>query len=117
MYARPEVRQLTLGRQAEQKLLNRCQGNVPREMKTAASQHALRSGNGTADMKDGKPVALSAGAYVQMPAKHIHQFTCRSSCILYLYSDGAFDIHYVDAKGGEIMPDAALTAVKEKVVK
>ncbi len=75
------------------------------------------SGSGTAEMKDGKPMVLRAGGYVQMPASHIHRFKCSSACLLYLYSDGAFDLHYVDAKGNEITPDAALKAVGEKPVK
>ena len=77
----------------------------------------LVSGSGTAQMKDGKPMKLNAGGYALMPATHIHQFKCSSSCLLYLYSDGAFDMHYVDAKGAEITPDAALKLVGEKPVK
>jgi hypothetical protein len=49
-----------------------------------------------------------------MPSHHIHQFRCSSGpCDLYISSDAAFDIHYVDAQGKEISPDEALKAVKE----
>jgi len=33
---------------------------------------------------------------------------------MYIYSDVAFDIHYVDAQGNESSPADALKAVKEK---
>ena len=43
-----------------------------------------------------------------MPSKHVHQFTCTSACSAFVNSDGAFDIHYVDANGKEISPEVAL---------
>ena len=43
-----------------------------------------------------------------MPSKHVHQFTCTAACTGFVYSDGAFDIHYVDASGKEIPLDAAM---------
>jgi len=33
--------------------------------------------------------------------------------VLYIYSDTAFDMHYVNAQGTEIPPTDALTMVKE----
>ena len=45
------------------------------------------------------------------------QFHCATACVLYVYSDAAFDIHYVNAKGDELTPDDALKAVKEKQAK
>jgi quercetin dioxygenase-like cupin family protein len=65
-------------------------------------------------MKDAKPVTLNAGGFALMPAHHQHQFRCLRSCVLYIYSDAAFDIHYVDKQGNEIQPAAAMKAVKEK---
>jgi hypothetical protein len=47
-----------------------------------------------------------------MPSKHVHQFTCTSACSAFVSSDAAFDIHYVDASGAKISPDAALTKKK-----
>ena len=75
------------------------------------------SGSGVAEMKGGKPVTLQAGAYAMMPSKEVHRLRCPGGCTLYLYSDGAFDMHYVDAQGNEIAPDAALKAVKETPAK
>jgi quercetin dioxygenase-like cupin family protein len=56
---------------------------------------------------------LTAGGFVTMPAKHVHEFKCEKTCQLFLYSDGKFDIHYVDPKGTEIPPEQALKNVKE----
>ena len=65
-------------------------------------------------MKDAKPVTLSAGGFALMPSHHQHEFKCLRTCALYIYSDAAFDIHYVDKQGNEIQPADAMKAVKEK---
>jgi quercetin dioxygenase-like cupin family protein len=56
------------------------------------------------EMKDGKPAMLGAKDFGFMPGHHIHRATCIGSapCFSYLYSDGPFDIHYVDKAGNEI---------------
>ena len=56
----------------------------------------------------GPPITLRAGGYALMPSTHVHRFHCTSSCEFYVYTDGAFDIHYVDSKGKELSPDQAL---------
>ena len=66
------------------------------------------------EMKDGKPFTLTAGGFAMMPSRHSHQFRCEQACLLYIYSDAPFDIHYVDKQGNEISPADALKAVKEK---
>lgn len=71
------------------------------------------SGSGRVEMKDAKPVTLQAGGFAMMPSRHVHQFQCTKPCLLYVYSDAAFDMHYVDDKGQEIPPDEALRKVKE----
>jgi quercetin dioxygenase-like cupin family protein len=71
------------------------------------------SGAARIQMKDGKPVTLRAGGFALMPSHHVHQFTCSQTCVLYIYSDAAFDMHYVDTKEQEISPDAALKPLKE----
>ncbi len=48
-----------------------------------------------------------------MPSKHVHQFTCLKECSFYVYSDAAFDTHYVDPAGAELTPDEALKKVDE----
>ena len=75
------------------------------------------SGTVRVEMKDQKPLTLRTGGFALMPGKHVHQFRCVTACTLYVHSDTAFDIHYVDAQGKEIAPDAALKAVREKAAK
>lgn len=70
------------------------------------------SGSAKVEMKGGSTAILGAGGYAMMPSKHVHQFTCTSACTAFVSSDAAFDIHYVDANGKEIPPDAALAKPK-----
>jgi len=51
---------------------------------------------------------VRSGAYAMLPAHHAHQFTRTTSCTMFLYSDGIFDTHYVDAAGNEISAAEAL---------
>jgi quercetin dioxygenase-like cupin family protein len=71
------------------------------------------SGTAHAQMKDGTPVVLRAGGFAVMPSKHVHQFRCSTACTLFVHSDAAFDMHYVDAQGNELSPADALKPVKE----
>ena len=72
------------------------------------------SGSASLQVKDGKAVTLNSGAFALMPSHHVHQFKCLRACVLFIYSDSAFDMHYVDKAGNEITPDAALKAYREK---
>jgi len=86
---------------------------VPWHWHTPDEHVMLASGVGRVEMKDAKAVVLRSGGYAMMPSKHVHQFTCVSACVMFLRSDGAFDTHYVDAAGKEIMPDEALKTKKK----
>ena len=81
---------------------------VPWHWHTATEHLMMVSGHGQGEMKDGPTAALSAGDYLLLPGKSVHQFTCTVACTLFLVIDGTFDIHYVDASGKEIPPDQAL---------
>lgn len=81
---------------------------VPMHWHTANENLMIVSGSGKLEMKDGKPEAVASGDYAYMPAKQAHQFTATSATTFFLYSDGKFDIHYVDASGNEIPPEQAL---------
>ena len=75
----------------------------------SSNEHVMVvSGVGRLEMKDEKPTTVRSGGYGMLPAHHVHQFTCIASCTMYLYSDGAFDTHYVDAAGKEIPATEAL---------
>jgi len=91
--------------------------SVPWHWHTPNEHLMMVSGSAKLETKDGKPLTLKSGAFAMMPSKHIHQFRCSTACSLYVYSDGSFDTHYVDAQGQELAADAALKAVKEKTVK
>src|SRR5689334_15577046 len=69
---------------------------IPWHWHTPNEHVMIVSGVATLQMKDAKPVSLTAGAFALMPSHHAHQFRCVRTCALYIYSDAAFDIHYVD---------------------
>jgi quercetin dioxygenase-like cupin family protein len=91
--------------------------SIPWHWHTAGENLMIVSGAARVSMKDGPAQTLGAGGFSLLPAHHVHQFQCKQKCTFFFYSDGAFDIHYVDAQGTEISPDDALKAVKEKAVK
>jgi len=72
------------------------------------------SGTASLQMKDAKAVTLTAGAFALMPSQHVHQFKCLRTCTLYVYSDAAFDMHYVNKQGTEITPADAMKPFREK---
>lgn len=73
----------------------------------------IASGTGRMEMRDGKSMTLTSGGVAIMPANNVHQFTCVKTCTIFIHSNVAFDIHYVDKQGKEITPAEALKAVKE----
>lgn len=91
--------------------------SLPWHWHTAGENLMIVSGTGRVEMKDGPSQTLRAGGYVQLPSHHVHQFLCKNKCTFFFYSDGAWDMHYVDTQGTEISPDDALKAVKEKAAK
>jgi quercetin dioxygenase-like cupin family protein len=87
---------------------------VPWHWHTPTEHVMIVSGSAKVEMKDGgKTEVLGPGGYAMMPSKHVHQFTCTSACSFFVSSDGAFDIHYVDAGGQEISPEKALEKKKK----
>ena len=87
---------------------------IPWHWHTPTEQVMLVAGTARLEMKDGASQVIGAGGFAQMPSKHVHQFTCVKACTGFVAGDGAFDIHYVDAGGQEITPDAALAPTKKK---
>lgn len=90
---------------------------IPWHWHTPSEYLMMVTGLARAEMKDGESITLQPGGFVLMPSKHVHQFSCKKACTFYVHSDAAFDMHYVDAKGKELMPDEALKAVKETAAK
>ena len=87
--------------------------SIPWHWHTPNEHVMIVSGVARMEMKDGKPLTLRAGGFALMPSHHVHQFRCERACQLFIYSDVAFDIHYVNKQGNEISPLEALKAVRE----
>ena len=85
---------------------------VPWHWHTPNEHLMMVSGRARVETKHGKPIVLGAGGFAKLPARHIHEFRCLSDCQMYVQADGPFDIHYVNAKGEEIAPEAALKSVQ-----
>jgi hypothetical protein len=81
---------------------------IPWHWHTANEQLFMSSGSAKVEMKDASPAMLHAAGYLNLPAKGHHQFTCTAACTLFIASDAAFDIHYVDKDGKEVSTDEAL---------
>jgi quercetin dioxygenase-like cupin family protein len=84
---------------------------------TATENLMLVSGTAHVQASDGPDMPLTAGGFASMPSKHVHKFRCDTDCTLYVHSDAAFDMHYVNAEGSELTPEEALKAVKETAAK
>jgi len=90
---------------------------VPWHWHTADEQLTMVSGTAKASMKDGPPVLLKSGDYLELPGKQAHQFTCVAACTSFIVPSGAFDIHYVNKDGKEISPDVALKSTMKSPMK
>jgi quercetin dioxygenase-like cupin family protein len=91
--------------------------SVPWHWHTPNEHLMMVSGVARVEMKGGKPLTLRAGGFAQMPAHHVHRFRATTPCTLFVYSDAAFDIHYVNTQGKEISPGDALKAVRERAAR
>jgi quercetin dioxygenase-like cupin family protein len=85
---------------------------IPWHWHTPDEHLMMVSGVARLEMKEGEPFTLREGGFAMLPSRHVHQFRCERDCLFYVYSDGAFDIRYVDGQGKEITPGEALKAIK-----
>jgi quercetin dioxygenase-like cupin family protein len=81
---------------------------IPWHWHTPNERVMVISGSAKAEMKGMEPVMLKEGDFILLSAKHIHQFTAVTSTEIFVVSEAAFDIHYVDATGKEIPAQDAL---------
>lgn len=86
---------------------------VPWHIHSANAQVLFVSGTFQLTMKGQQTQTLTQGAYAYVPARHQHEESCLDGCTYYVIREGAADVHYVDERGKEISPEAALTAVGE----
>ena len=80
---------------------------IPWHWHTGNEKLLFLSGKAKVETKEARSM-MAAGDFVNLPAKHVHQFTCLAACKFFIESDRAFDIHYVDAAGKEIPQEEAL---------
>ena len=68
------------------------------------------------EWKDHPSSVAKRGDFIHIPSHQINQATCVSDapCMILLYSDGPWDMHYVDASGKEISGDEAVAAATKK---
>jgi quercetin dioxygenase-like cupin family protein len=74
----------------------------------------VASGALEAQMKGEKAIVAHSGDFLFLPSHHVHRATCNGAapCLVFLTSDAAFDIHWVDADGKEISLEQATKAAK-----
>jgi quercetin dioxygenase-like cupin family protein len=87
---------------------------APFHWHTPSETAMVVSGSLQTTMKGEKPFVAHHGDFLYLPAHHVHRAICLASapCLVFLSSDAAFDIHWVDAAGQEIPLEMALKAVK-----
>jgi hypothetical protein len=91
----------------------RCE--VPMHYHTSTEQVVMVSGTARIEMNGDKPRIMIAGAFAIAPARHPHNFTCKTACKFYVISDGIFDIHYIDDSGNEIPFEKAVKPAAKTV--
>ena len=81
----------------------------------ATEEVLLIKGSAVAQMKGSQPTTLGAGAYLQLPAEHVHRFRCASKqpCYMFVVADRPFDMNYVDEKGTAVTPADAIAATSK----
>ena len=89
---------------------------APYHWHTPSETAMVVSGSLEIQMQGDKSLVTHHGDFAYLPAHHVHRATCLSAapCIVFLSSDAAFDIHWVDANGQEIPLEAALKNAKPK---
>lgn len=87
---------------------------APYHWHTPSETVMVASGALEAQMKDDKAIVAHSGDFLYMPSHHIHRATCTGTapCLVFLSSDAAFDVHWVDAAGKEIPFDQAVKPTK-----
>jgi len=87
---------------------------APFHWHTPSETAMLVSGSLELQMKDDKAFVAHHGDFVYLPGRHVHRATCvgTAPCLVFLASEAAFDIHWVDAAGQEIPLEAALKNAK-----
>jgi quercetin dioxygenase-like cupin family protein len=88
--------------------------DAPYHWHTPSETAMVASGRLETQMKGDKPIVARSGDFVYLPSHHVHRATCNgtSPCLVFLSSDAAFDVHWVDAEGKEIPLEQAVKPTK-----
>jgi quercetin dioxygenase-like cupin family protein len=83
---------------------------APFHWHTPSETVMVASGALEAQMKGDQAIVAHSGDFLYLPSHHVHRATCTGSepCMVFLASDAAFDIHWVDADGKEISLEQAV---------
>jgi len=87
---------------------------APYHWHTPSETAMVASGTLETQMKGDKAVVARSGDFVYLPSHHVHRATCNGSapCLVFLSSDAAFDVHWVDEEGKEIPFEQAVKPAK-----
>ena len=87
---------------------------APYHWHTPSETAMIVSGTLETQMKGDKAMLARSGDFLYLPSHHVHRATCNGTvpCMVFLTSDAAFDIHWVDADGKEIPSEEALKSRK-----
>lgn len=98
-------------------ILARLEGGcaIPWHWHTPNERLMMVEGEAEVEPRDGTAWTLRPGGFALMPTRQVHRFRCLVACILFVNSDAAFDIRYVDRAGVEISPEAAHAAIGQTV--
>jgi quercetin dioxygenase-like cupin family protein len=88
---------------------------APFHWHTPSETAMLVSGSLQTQMKGDSTFVAHHGDFLYLPSHHVHRATCISStpCMVFLSSDAAFDVHWVDAAGNEIPLETAMKSLKQ----
>jgi quercetin dioxygenase-like cupin family protein len=83
---------------------------APYHWHTPSETAMVVSGSLELQMQGEKSIVAHRGDFAYLPAHHVHRATCSRAapCMVFLSSDGPFDIHWVDSSGQEIPLEAAV---------
>lgn len=81
---------------------------VPWHWHSASENIIITAGHARAQVRGHEWTTLTTGDFISVVPKQTMRFACVDRCTLYLYSDGPFTLHYVDAHEKEISPIQAL---------
>lgn len=87
---------------------------APFHWHTPSETAMVSSGILETQMKGDKAILARSGDYLYLPSHHVHRATCNgpAPCLVFLTSDAAFDVHWVDEEGKEIPFEQAMKPTK-----